>query len=206
MIFCICWYKVVVGDIGFLIVYEFGVFWWMIVVVNGVDFERFIWFGQVLLILMVIVLFFFFVIVVLVGLVFVFLFEFFVVVLLCFVWLFVGLVCCGFVLCSVCDYYDGFDIWVSVGIVVCVIVVGIVIFVGEEQCQFGKLVVVDYGVGWYLVYGFFSCIMVKCGEVVCVGECVGLVGCIGFVKGDELYFELCCDNWLVDLVVELFEW
>ena len=194
-------HKVAAGETGFSIAYEFGVPWRTIAVANGIDPERAIRPGQVLLIPTVIApppaaaapaitpdaapqpavapsr----------------------------FAWPLAGPIRRGFTPRTRRDHHDGLDIRASAGTAVRAVAAGTVIFAGDEQRQFGKLVVVDHGAGWHSAYGFLSRITVKRGETVGSGERVGLVGRTGLAKGDELHFELRRDNRPVDPVAELPE-
>ncbi|MEE4451264.1 LysM peptidoglycan-binding domain-containing protein [Novosphingobium resinovorum] len=101
------------------------------------------------------------------------------------------------------DYHDGIDIPAAKGTMVRASAAGIVKFAGNEKAQFGNLVVLDHGDGWYTAYGFLSRVTVKEGARVAQGERVGLVGDTGLAKGDELHFELRRDGQPVDPLGEL---
>lgn len=88
------------------------------------------------------------------------------------------------------DYHDGIDIKAPKGTMVRAAAAGTVTFAGKEKDQFGNLVVLDHGDGWFTAYGFLSRVTVKEGARVAAGERVGLVGNTGLAKGDELHFEV----------------
>lgn len=101
------------------------------------------------------------------------------------------------------DYHDGIDITAPKGTMVRAAAAGTVKFAGKEKDQFGNLVVLDHGDGWYTAYGFLSRVTVKEGAKVAAGERVGLVGNTGRAKGSELHFEVRQDGKPVDPVDEL---
>lgn len=182
------------GETGFSIAYELGVPWSGIAIANGIDPKAAIRPGQVLLIPTVIApptppqsvpeaapsepaar----------------------------FAWPLAGPIRRGFTARGRGNYHDGIDIRASQGAAVRAVDGGRVIYAGEEQRQFGKLVVVDHGGGWHSAYGFLSRITVRRGERVKSGERVGLVGSTGLAKGSELHFELRRDNRPVDPLPQL---
>lgn len=101
------------------------------------------------------------------------------------------------------NYHDGLDISAPEGTTVRAAASGTVKFAGREKEQFGNLVVLDHGDGWYTAYGFLSRITVKQGAKVVPGERIGLVGSTGLAKGNELHFEVRKDGKPVDPVDEL---
>lgn len=101
------------------------------------------------------------------------------------------------------DYHDGIDIPAAKGTMVRAAAAGTVKFAGKEKDQFGNLVVLDHGEGWYTAYGFLSRVTVKEGATVAAGERVGLVGDSGKAKGNELHFEVRRDGKPVDPLDEL---
>jgi Membrane proteins related to metalloendopeptidases len=101
------------------------------------------------------------------------------------------------------DYHDGLDITAAQGTMVRAAAAGTVKFAGKEQEQFGNLVVLDHGDGWFTAYGFLSRITVKEGARVAAGERIGLVGNTGLAKGNELHFEVRRDGKPVDPLDEL---
>jgi len=96
------------------------------------------------------------------------------------------------------DYHDGVDITAPKGSMVRAAAAGTVTFAGKEKDQFGNLVVLDHGNGWFTAYGFLSRVTVKEGAKVAAGERVGLVGDTGLAKGSELHFEVRQDGKPVD--------
>ena len=101
------------------------------------------------------------------------------------------------------NYHDGLDITAAKGTMVRAAAAGTVKFAGKEKEQFGNLVVIDHGDGWFTAYGFLSRITVKDGARVAAGELIGLVGDTGLAKGDELHFEVRRDGKPVDPLDEL---
>lgn len=100
-------------------------------------------------------------------------------------------------------YHDGIDITAPKGTMVRAAAAGIVKFAGNEKGQFGNLVVLDHGDGWFTAYGFLSRVTVKQGAKVAAGERIGLVGNTGLAKGDELHFEVRRGERPVDPLDEL---
>ena len=100
-------------------------------------------------------------------------------------------------------YHDGLDIKAPAGTMVRAAAAGTVKFAGSETEQFGNLVVLDHGNGWFTAYGFLSRITVKPGAKVAAGERIGLVGETGLAKGTELHFEVRRDGKPVDPLDEL---
>lgn len=101
------------------------------------------------------------------------------------------------------DYHDGVDITAPKGTMVRAAAAGTVKFADKEKEQFGNLVVIDHGEGWYTAYGFLSRITVKEGAKVAAGERVGLVGNTGLAKDNELHFEVRRDGKPIDPLDEL---
>lgn len=101
------------------------------------------------------------------------------------------------------DYHDGLDIQAPKGTMVRAAAAGTVKFAGKEKDQFGNLVVIDHGDGWFTAYGFLSRVTVKQGAKVAAGERVGLVGSTGLAKGNELHFEVRRDGKPIDPLDEL---
>lgn len=99
--------------------------------------------------------------------------------------------------------HDGIDIKAPQGTMVRAAAAGTVKFAGAEKEQFGNLVVLDHGSGWFTAYGFLSRVTVKEGARVAAGERVGLVGATGLAKGSELHFEVRQDGKPVDPLDEL---
>ena len=101
------------------------------------------------------------------------------------------------------DPHDGIDIKAPQGTMVRAAAAGTVKFAGAETEQFGNLVLLDHGNGWFTAYGFLSRVTVKEGAKVAAGERVGLVGNTGLAKGNELHFEVRHDGKPVDPLDEL---
>lgn len=120
-----------------------------------------------------------------------------------FAWPIAGQVRRGFTERGSSAYHDGLDIKAPRGTEVRAAAAGKVIFAGNENKDFGRLVVIDHGDGWHSAYGFLSRITVKKGADVSRGERIGLVGGSGRAKGQELHFEIRHDNAPVDPAAEL---
>lgn len=101
------------------------------------------------------------------------------------------------------NYHDGLDIVAAKGTMVRAAASGTVRFAGFEKEQFGNLVVLDHGDGWYTAYAFLSRVTVKQGARVAAGERIGLVGDTGQAKGNELHFEVRQGGKPVDPLDEL---
>jgi murein DD-endopeptidase MepM/ murein hydrolase activator NlpD len=99
--------------------------------------------------------------------------------------------------------HDGIDIKAPEGTMVRAAAAGTVRFAGMEKEQFGNLVVLDHGDGWFTAYAFLSRVTVKDGAKVAAGERVGLVGHTGLAKGNELHFEVRRDGKPVDPLDDL---
>ncbi|GGZ06167.1 LysM peptidoglycan-binding domain-containing protein [Novosphingobium colocasiae] len=96
------------------------------------------------------------------------------------------------------DYHNGIDITAPKGTMVQAAAAGTVKFAGLEKEQYGNLVVLDHGDGWFTAYGFLSRVTVKDGAKVAAGERIGLVGNTGQAKGNELHFEIRKDGNPID--------
>jgi len=101
------------------------------------------------------------------------------------------------------DHHDGLDIGAPRGTPVRAAAAGTVIFAGNEDAQFGNLVVIDHGDGWNTAYGFLNRITVKKGARIAAGERLGLVGDSGKARGTELHFEVRQDGVPIDPEPEL---
>jgi len=101
------------------------------------------------------------------------------------------------------SYHDGLDIEAPEGTAVRAAAAGTVIFAGKEKNQFGNLVVIDHGNGWYSAYGSLGRVTVKERHQVAQGERVGLVGNTSVTGRTELHFELRQDGKPVDPLAQL---
>lgn len=94
--------------------------------------------------------------------------------------------------------YKGMDFYVKVGDLVMVVVEGVVSFVGVKG-GYGNVVDVDYGNGYVICYVYNLCLVVKVGDLVCVGQEVVKVGFIGCLIGVYVYFEVWENGNVVNL-------
>ena len=101
------------------------------------------------------------------------------------------------------NYHDGIDIVAPRGSAVRATAAGKVVFAREEPKQFGNVVIIDHGGGWFSAYASLSRITVKKGHTVTRGERVGLVGDTSITRRTELHFELRKDAKPVDPMSEL---
>lgn len=101
-----------------------------------------------------------------------------------------------------CMQYDGVDFVGFVGMFI-VVVVGGVVVVSEFYYEYGNMIDIDYGNGLKMCYVYVFKVFVKVGDIVKVGECIVLIGCIGCVIGLYLYFEVYVNDVLQNLVVFL---
>ena len=65
---------------------------------------------------------------------------------------------------------------------------------------YGRMIEVDHGNGLATRYGHLSEINVKIGEIVRIGQVIGLVGSTGFSTGPHLHFEVRINGTAVDPV------
>ncbi len=86
--------------------------------------------------------------------------------------------------------HDGIDIETGMGDMVRAAASGTVVFAAPEKTRFGRQVLIDHGNGWQTSYGHLSRITVSKGEVVKVGERIGLAGDAGIATRPELHFEI----------------
>ena len=86
--------------------------------------------------------------------------------------------------------HDGIDIDVAMQDMVRAAASGTVVFAAPEKTRFGRQVLIDHGNGWQTSYGHLSRITVSKGDVVKVGERIGLAGDAGIATRPELHFEI----------------
>ena len=86
--------------------------------------------------------------------------------------------------------HDGIDIETGMADMVRAAASGTVVFAAPEKTRFGRQVLIDHGNGWQTSYGHLSRITVKKGDVVKVGERIGLAGDAGIATRPELHFEI----------------
>lgn len=86
--------------------------------------------------------------------------------------------------------HDGIDIETGMGDMIRAAASGTVVFAAPEKTRFGRQVLIDHGNGWQTSYGHLSRITVSKGELVKVGERIGLSGDAGIATRPELHFEI----------------
>lgn len=94
--------------------------------------------------------------------------------------------------------HEGIDFAAALGDMVRASASGTVIFAGEEPHRFGRLVVIDHGMGWHTAYGHLARVTVTKGDVVKTGERVGIAGNAGVATRPELHFEIRRDGVPID--------
>lgn len=97
--------------------------------------------------------------------------------------------------------YNGLDIKVYIGDMICVVFSGKVCMVKYECCGYGKYVVICYENGLEIVYGYLLKQIVDENQYVEVGEFIGLGGNIGCFIGLYFYFEMCFLGQVINLVL-----
>lgn len=86
--------------------------------------------------------------------------------------------------------HEGVDFRAATGTPVYASAPGEIIHSGRGVKGYGRLVVVDHGLGWTTLYGHLSKLKVKVGQRVKEGELVGLAGRSGRAQGPHLHFEI----------------
>lgn len=112
-------------------------------------------------------------------------------------WLMKGLVICCFF--SFDKFNKGICIVGILGQLVQVLLVGKVVFVVNNMCGYGNLVIIQYGILYISIYVYNSCLLVKEGQMVGKGQKIVEVGFLD-VDWVQLYFEICQNGWLFDLL------
>jgi len=67
---------------------------------------------------------------------------------------------------------------------------GVVVYAGDSNTGYGKLVVIDHGFGWQTAYAHLAFISVSCGKSVWRGDNIGGMGTTGNSTGVHLHFEI----------------
>ena len=93
--------------------------------------------------------------------------------------------------------HEGIDLSAPAGTPVTATADGVVAFAGRSG-DFGRLVIVDHGVGWQTRYAHLKRIKVKKGKKVARGEVIGTVGKSGNATGNHLHYEVRRDGRAVD--------
>jgi murein DD-endopeptidase MepM/ murein hydrolase activator NlpD len=85
------------------------------------------------------------------------------------------------------SYHLGLDLASTAGAEIFLSNRGKVLFAGENGI-YGKMVVVDHGLGVYTLYGHCSSLLVQEGDEVAEGQIIAKTGRTGFAFGDHLHF------------------
>ena len=67
---------------------------------------------------------------------------------------------------------------------------GVIVYAGDTNNGYGKLVVIDHGWGWQTAYAHLAFISVPCGQSVWRGDNIGGMGTTGNSTGVHLHFEI----------------
>jgi septal ring factor EnvC (AmiA/AmiB activator) len=84
---------------------------------------------------------------------------------------------------------DGIDIQAPAGTEIRSIYTGRVIYVGNLR-GYGNIMILDHGDKYYSLYAHASKFFKEVGGLVKKGETIGLVGAVGYLLGECLYFEI----------------
>ncbi len=95
------------------------------------------------------------------------------------------------------EFHEGQDIDASYGTPVQVAASGKVTIAGWQR-GYGNVVYVDHGNGLSTRYGHLSAIDVSIGQIVTLGQTIGLVGSTGRSTGPHLHYEVRINNQPVD--------
>lgn len=95
------------------------------------------------------------------------------------------------------QYHSGIDIGAGMGESVMAAGMGEVIFAGDGG-GYGNMVKIDHGDGLITAYAHLSSILASVGDLVDVGDIIGLVGSTGNSTGPHLHFEILQDGVPID--------
>lgn len=84
---------------------------------------------------------------------------------------------------------NGIDIQAPAGTKICSIYTGRVIYIGNLR-GYGNIAILDHGDKYYSLYAHASKFFKEVGGLVKKGETIGLVGSVGYLLGECLYFEI----------------
>jgi murein DD-endopeptidase MepM/ murein hydrolase activator NlpD len=93
--------------------------------------------------------------------------------------------------------HEGIDLSAPAGTPVTATANGVVGFAGRSG-DFGRLLIIDHGVGWQTRYAHLRRIKVKKGKKVARGDVIGTVGKSGNATGNHLHYEVRRDGRAVD--------
>lgn len=125
----------------------------------------------------------------------------FICMLILFVWLSFSFGVCKYLVLGKMCMYKGVDYVVCIGMLIMVVGDVCVQFVGM-QCGYGNVVILDYGCGYIMLYGYMLCFgVIKIGQCVVQGMVIGYVGLIGLVIGLYLYYEFCVNGVYCNLLL-----
>ncbi len=84
---------------------------------------------------------------------------------------------------------NGIDIQAPAGTKICSIYTGRVIYIGNLR-GYGNITILDHGDKYYSLYAHASKFFKEVGGLAKKGETIGLVGSVGYLPGECLYFEI----------------
>lgn len=90
-------------------------------------------------------------------------------------------------------FHFGTDVAANAGETIAAFADGTVLFAGYDE-SFGWHLKIDHGNGWVSHYCHCSKLLVRCEQVVSMGDAVALVGSTGLATGPHLHFELTKDG------------
>ncbi len=102
-------------------------------------------------------------------------------------------------------YHDGVDIKAGIGTKVKAIMSGRVSLIGESDNE-GKIITIDHGNGWQSFYSHLGELSLQAGEMIEVGQVIGLIGEPGLAEskeGPHLHFVLIREGKKVDPLLHL---
>ncbi|MBH1989130.1 MAG: M23 family metallopeptidase [Myxococcaceae bacterium] len=86
--------------------------------------------------------------------------------------------------------YEGIGVGAPLGTSVHSAAEGKILYVGEEEAHYGKIVIIDHEHSFVTIYAHLDQILVKKGQRVKQGESIGTVGQSGGVDSPRVYFQV----------------
>ena len=65
-------------------------------------------------------------------------------------------------------------------------------FAGLSNTDYGKVIVLDHGNGWFTLYGFLDSVGVSCGDSIFKGN---MIGNLNETSKPELFFQIVDDQY-----------